>query len=377
MFDCYDDAVEYRLRVVDQARRGTGRSPAAARVAVGDWWAKWRSGVIRRPNTLARYDSLWRQHLGPRWAAVQLGRLTRADAQEWVQELTQSGQSPASVRKAVFAMATCVETAVKDDIIPRNPFRGVDLPELIEDESRFLLPDEALEIEEEMDSWWRIVVPFGLDCGLRLSELCGLQVRDLDLLGRCVRVRQIVTEPAGRLAVGPPKTKAGLRVVPTLTVETVQRLAAHIAQRRLGPDDYLFVGRRGGVMRPNNWRKRIWVPAVLEAGLDDPLPTPHALRHGAVALWIAAGEVDEYRLARWLGHRNPATVHKMYGHLIPQDTTSTTNRMSELRAEALKARRSRQQPTDLDTRRQVQHRPRTANGDNERGVVESTGTVDA
>jgi integrase len=62
-------------------------------------------------------------------------------------------------------------------------------------------------------SWWRIVVPFGLDCGLRLSELCGLQVKDVDLLSRCVRVRQIVTEPAGRLAVGPPKTKAGIRVV--------------------------------------------------------------------------------------------------------------------------------------------------------------------
>jgi hypothetical protein len=58
MFDSYDDAVEYRLRVVDQARRGVGGSPAAARIRVGDWWAEWRSGVIRRANTLDRYDSL-------------------------------------------------------------------------------------------------------------------------------------------------------------------------------------------------------------------------------------------------------------------------------------------------------------------------------
>jgi integrase len=251
-------------------------------------------------------------------------------------------------------MATCVEAAVKDDIIPRNPFRSLDLPELIEDESRFLLPGEALEVEDEMDSWWRIVVPFGLDTGLRLSELCGLQVQDIDLFRRSVHVRQIVTEPRGRLQVGPPKTKAGIRVVPTLTLETVERLAVLIAERRLGPDDHLFAGRRGGVMRPNNWRKRIWGPAVIEAGLHDPLPTPHALRHGAVAIWIAAGEADEYKLARWLGHRNPATVHKMYGHLIPQDATPTTDRMSEMRADARRARKTFRQPVDLPARRGVE-----------------------
>jgi hypothetical protein len=126
MFDNYDDAVDHRLRVVERARRGLGGDPSAARTAFGDWWMQWRAGVTRRPNTLARYDSLWREHLGPKWARLQLGRLTRVEAQQWVQELVQAGQSPASVRKAVFAMATCVETAVKDDIIPRNPFRGLD-----------------------------------------------------------------------------------------------------------------------------------------------------------------------------------------------------------------------------------------------------------
>jgi integrase len=106
-------------------------------------------------------------------------------------------------------------------------------------------------------------------------------------------------------------------------------------------------------MRPNNWRRRVWTPAVVKGGLEDPLPTPHSLRHGGVAIWIAAGEIDAYKLARWLGHRNPGTVHQMYGHLLPQDATPTTNRMSEMRADARRARLSRRSRVDLDVRRRT------------------------
>ncbi len=122
-----------------------------------------------------------------------------------------------------------------------------------------------------------------------------------------------------------------MRAVPTLTRPVAERLAVHIGERGLCPDDKLFTGPNGGIMRSSGWRSRIFRPAVASAGLG-PEVTPHSLRHGAVARWIAAGQSDPYVLSRWLGHSTPVIVYRTYAHLLPQDTTAITERME---AEAL------------------------------------------
>jgi len=109
-----------------------------------------------------------------------------------------------------------------------------------------------------------------------------------------------------------------------------------IAERRLRPDDHLFAGRRGGVMHPNNSRKRIWVPAVVDAGLQDPLPTRHALRHGAVAIWIAAGEVDRtsWLVGLRIGIRPPFT-RCMATWFRQDDSRAALQRFFPLSADAM------------------------------------------
>jgi integrase len=82
-------------------------------------------------------------------------------------------------------------------------------------------------------------------------------------------------------------------------------------------------------MTPDNWRSRIWRPAVERAGIADPQPTPHSLRHTAVALWIAAG-VDRLTVARWAGHTDAAFMERVYGHLWRDDHTDTQNAIAAL-----------------------------------------------
>jgi integrase len=50
--------------------------------------------------------------------------------------------------------------------------------------------------------------------GLRFGELTGLNVEDVDVEARRIRVRRSITQVGGRLVEGNPKSDAGRRSVP-------------------------------------------------------------------------------------------------------------------------------------------------------------------
>jgi integrase len=214
--------------------------------------------------------------------------------------------------------------------------RRIPLPRVDADEMRFLSPDELLALEDAMPERWNVIVPFLADVGLRIGEAAGLCWSDIDTWHGVVRVRQVLVEVPGEIYFGPPKTAAGRRSVPTLTREVAERLAE---TRNGAPDEApVFVGSKGGQLRPNAFRARVWRPAVLAAGLDTPLPTPHALRHTAVAHWIAAG-VAPYKLAKWAGHRSIETIYRLYGHLLDTDATEEREALAAIR-ETARSRRT-------------------------------------
>ena len=342
-FTDYEAAVAWRNKQTELALRGR-RSPVnSQRVTFAEHWERWRTSVFRRDNTLAQYDSIYRVYLAPKWGRTQVGEISRAAGQAWIRDLIDyrdvagRGLSASLIRRCAAVASVCVQALVDDEVLDRNPFRRLDLPDLPDEEAKFVTVDEAVAIEAAMDLWWRLTIPLLLDTGLRIGELAGLRVCDVVMRGRTwtVNVRQIVTETSGYLKVGPPKTRSGVREVPTVTEEVAERLAGHIAERGLSGADHLFMGERGGIMRPNNWRSRAFAEALERSAIEEAeLITPHSFRHGAVALWIHAGVTDEYKLARWLGHQKPGTVHKMYGHLIAEETKYLTDQLSAHRLAA-------------------------------------------
>jgi len=62
--------------------------------------------------------------------------------------------------------------------------------------------------------------------------------------------------------------------------------------------------------------------------------TPHPLRHGGVAASFTAGVTDGYKISRYLGHGTPASAYRLYGHLLSNDESEVTARLSAGRAKA-------------------------------------------
>jgi integrase len=128
---------------------------------------------------------------------------------------------------------------------------------------RFLTPVEIGRLTDAIRPPYRALVLVGAYGGLRIGELAGLRRERVDLLRGTVEIAEIMTEVAGKLQVGPPKTRASRRTIGHPRA-VVNLLAEHLAPGGQ-PADFVFTGPQGGPLRIAGFRYRIWRPATTAA----------------------------------------------------------------------------------------------------------------
>ncbi len=144
---------------------------------------------------------------------------------------------------------------------------------------------------------YRTLILLAAFTSLRWAELAALRPGDIDLDARTVRVtRQLYYHGAGH-SFGPPKSRAGVRVVdfPELIVPDVRKhldwLPASAA--------LVFASSTGSPLAHSNFRYRVWLPALASAGLEG--IHLHDLRHTGNQLTANAGANPRELMAR-MGH---------------------------------------------------------------------------
>jgi integrase len=229
------------------------------------------------------------------------------------------------VRKAAQLAGRVFEEAVRSDLIPRNPYRGVKLPAVAHLEMRFLTPGEVSKLVDVIEPRYRALTLLGAYAGLRFGEAADLTLENLDVLGASVTVTQTLTEVSGKVSVGPPKTRASRRHV-QLPRFLAQELGRHIGDHPPS-DGFVFTSPLGHPLRRNNFMRRAWVPAV-KASVGEPLRF-HDLRHTFVAFHIAAGAHLRV-LQKALGHTSIRTVLDQYGHLYEGHDRTAADALDDL-----------------------------------------------
>jgi integrase len=89
----------------------------------------------------------------------------------------------------------------------------------------------------------------------------------------------------------------------------------------------VFSAPEGGSLRPANFRKRVFGPAVEEAGLAERFRI-HDLRHTCAALFIAQG-AHAKEIADRLGHSSPVVTMTVYAHILPSLDERLTTGLEE------------------------------------------------
>jgi len=193
--------------------------------------------------------------------------------------------------------------------------------------------------------------------GVRFGEMAALRLGQLDLLRRRATISEAVAEVAGRMVFSTPKTHQS-RTVP-IPRFLVDELAPLVVGK--GPQDLVFIGVKGAVLRLSHFRRSVFIPAVEATGLTG--LTPHGLRHTAASLAIASG-ADVKVVQTMLGHASATMTLDMYGHLYADRLDEIADRMDAARtARTVKSRTSVQDHADfLRTSGQLIKLPISAEG---------------
>ena len=277
----------------------------------------------RSRRTIDWYRSFLREYLD--FAARHTGRdpmladLTTVVARRWLLA-AQSGRtrplSPNSLAGRVRTLRAFGGWVSREVGLPIHPLIGlltpkvpdVLVPSLRDPEMRTLLTAAAGSKDPLRD---QAIVSLLLDAGIRLSELIGIRIGDLDLVeGRC-RIR-------GK--------GAHERLVP-VGGRCRRALRAWLASRgRVDAAAPLFVG-RGGVPLPQRTIQQLVRRLAASAGITDQC-SPHVLRHSFARAFLTNGG-DVFALQRILGH-SPASlqVTRRYVRLVDDDIRAAHRRAS-------------------------------------------------
>ena len=215
------------------------------------------------------------------------------------------------------AMRQALAAAVRWKYLDRNP--AVDAgknPQPRAEEIFPFNPDEVDMIAAELDAADAACVIVAAETGLRPEEWIALERRDLDRAGRALQVQRKyakgVMRPYG-------KSHRARRRVP-LTARAMEAIAT-IPPRV--DTTLLFPAVEGGYLGIENWRSRVWYPALEAAGISK--RGPYHLRHTFATEALAAG-VSTFELSRVMG-TSIQMIDEHYGHLARDSEDSIRARL--------------------------------------------------
>ncbi len=327
--------------MADDCRTGQADSakasahPATAWAALIDAFSDYLSSLRHfSPHTVRAYrgdlESLMNFCLADGVATPD--EVSLADLRSWLAQLREAGMAPATLQRRSGTARVFFRWAHEAGLVesdPANRLKSVKLPQRLpvtvtqSDISTMMTSILHAARECDSDVEWRnlAIIEILYGCGIRVSELCGLNLDQLDREHGTIRVigkgnkERVV--PLGR-----PGWKAvdeWLRIRPSWLPDLTAQPATSGSRRHgraqvLADREAVFLGRRGGRINPRT--VRTIVHDAIEAVPEAPDIGPHGLRH-AMATHLLEQGADLRSVQEILGHESLSTT-QIYTHVTSQ-----------------------------------------------------------
>ena len=283
---------------------------------VGERWGEYlRLGRRMSPHTISAYLADLRSlldFLSLRQDATEeqlCDALTQRAIRSWLAQTLADGGARSTIARPTAAIRNFTAWALREGILPSDPAALLSSPRadqrlpspLDESDARMLLNaarDEAAAGGASQIRNWAIL-ELTYACGLRVSEVCALDVSSLNREALTVRV--VGKGNKERVVPYGPPAAAALD-------HWLVRGRPQLAGERSG--QALFLGDKGGRIDPRIVRSMVHKMAA-HAGVHD--VAPHGLRH-STATHLLQGGADLRAVQEMLGHSSLSTTQR-YTHV--------------------------------------------------------------
>jgi integrase/recombinase XerC len=262
------------------------------------------------PHTVAAYRSDLDQFAG--WASrarvEELGQIDRKLIRRYVSYLSENRYARRSIARKASALRSMLKWAVIHDLIPANPAEDVGAPKLDRPLPKIVKAAEAARLcelpplDDPVGLRDRAILELLYGSGLRVAELCSLDLADIDLRQESVQVTG-----KGRKDRLVPMSDSARRA---LAAYISDARSALVREERGPATDALFLNLRGTRLGPRSVRALVTKYCKADALLP---MTPHGLRH-SFATHLLDGGADLRAVQELLGHENLATT-QIYTHV--------------------------------------------------------------
>jgi len=220
---------------------------------------------------------------------------------QWLAGLYRRGQAAVTIRRKLAAVRGLFRFLMREVLVPKNVARLVRTPKAPQKLPEVLTPDQVNglldgvasgKLERPHPARDRAIFELLYGCGVRVSELAGLNLEDLDRTERWLRVRG-----KGRKQ----------RQVP-MPGKAAEALERYLSERPVVRDEpAVFLNHRRARLSDRGIRGIVKLYATFVNG--DPSIHPHSFRH-AYATHLLADGADLRAIQELLGHARLSTTQK-------------------------------------------------------------------
>lgn len=322
--------------------------PMGKKMTVNELIARYlrtKTGV--KPNTLTNYNFVQNIMNKEEFGSRKIADIKTSDAKLFLIKLQQDGKGSSTIKTIRGVLRPAFQMAVDDDILMKNPF-GFELAGVIvntEHTRQAITKNQMkkfLKFVHDDNVYYKYYDVFYIlfYTGLRISEFCGLTIKDIDLENRIINIdHQLQRTSKMEYIIESTKTNAVTRKIP-MTEEVYLTFKRILENRPTDLPEKMVDGYIGFLFRDKNGMPEVamhWEHRFNHAvkryndifRVQMPNITPHVCRHTYCSNQARAG-MNPKTLQYLMGHSEIGVTMNTYTHLGLDDAKDEMIRLQEL-----------------------------------------------